>query len=524
MSLRGRLTGVPVRLRDRSRVADVAAVVGHGEIGAGAAGAPTTACAAPATQLRFDPNGLVTSCCRTVQPLGHVARNRLVDLWNGDLRRATAEALEKDDYSHGCQRCGDEVAQEGREVAYARAYDGLLGPLVAEGPPRFPWRMEFNLSNACNLQCIQCDGESSSMIRLHRERRSPLPEVYDDRFFEDLRLFLPHLREAVFAGGEPFLSRETHRVWDLIATEAPHVRCSVVTNATQWSDRIAAWFERLRFDVVFSLDGITAQTYEAIRVGADFDEVMANVDRMLELVRAAGSTASVNHCLMPQNVHEFADLLAWADRKGLPVNVCVVRTPAHCSIARLPVDEIRSVDARLAEREVDGDLLNTLQLNREVWRVERARISSWAMEAGGVSSHTVMFFRCDGEGSHDDADVMEELADLVGSERLVRVSIGADDRVRWCDATELPGSELLAGRSYHELTKVLSARHGEMAHFEVLSTGADRLEAEALFGATPARIVYSAMRDVTGRADTVNVVIAFGIPLRTRDPDPSVPS
>src|SRR5690606_1013499 len=119
---------------------------------------------------------------------------------------------------------------------------------------------------------------------------------------------------------------ENFRVWDMIAETAAPVDCVVVTNATQWTPRIEALLERIPFSFIFSIDGITKSTYESIRVGADFDRVMANVERFCRYVVDRGTVASVNHCLMPSNVHEFGGLLMWAEERGLFVNVSVVRT------------------------------------------------------------------------------------------------------------------------------------------------------------------------------------------------------
>ncbi|MFM7068427.1 MAG: radical SAM protein [Actinomycetes bacterium] len=507
MDLRGRIGGaVSVRLRGRgdSDAPQVPALEGS-------SATYRTACAAPSIQLRFDPNGLVTTCCKSLQPLGHIGSERLTDIWNGVVRRAVVDALEVNDFSVGCQRCGAEIEQEGRGVSYAAIHDEWADHLTDDPESRrWPVRMEMNLSNACNLQCIQCDGESSSMIRLHREKRPPLPKVYGDEFFEDLATFLPHLDRIVFAGGEPFLSPENFRVWDMIADAAPHIDCMVVTNATQWTPRIEELLGRLKFSFVFSLDGVTKSTYEAIRIGSDFDTVMANVDRFVAYTREVGTTASVNHCLMPQNYEEFGDMLLWADERGLFVNVSVVRTPAHASIARLPQSEI----ARIRDHfeAIDSTVRPQLQVNASTWDGELTRVRSWAAGEGeaGPASHTVMWFRCQGVGPTSDDAERAELEQFASDGVVHRVAVGADDRVRWCDATFAPELERLIGQGYQELTAAVTARFGEMHHYEVTSTSDDVVTASARFGETPARITYVALRDDQGWADEVRLLLAFG--------------
>ncbi|MCZ7629291.1 MAG: radical SAM protein [Microthrixaceae bacterium] len=230
-------------------------------------------------------------------------------------------------------QCAAEVDAEGRELAYPSNFDRYGSDLAPERSGRWPLRMEFNLSNSCNLQCIQCNGLLSSSIRLHREGRPPLPTVYDDRFFSDLEEFIPHLVDAQFAGGEPFMAAETYRVWDLIRRLNPGLRCVTVTNATQWNSRVQAVIEELAMGFVFSLDGVTKETYEAVRIGADFDSVMANVERYSTMARRNGQPLEVNYCHMVQNYRELPDVLRWAEERHMRANVSVVRDPESCSLA-----------------------------------------------------------------------------------------------------------------------------------------------------------------------------------------------
>lgn len=473
-----------------------------------------TACGAPSIQLRLDPNGVVTSCCKTLRPLGHVSTSSLREIWDGARRHALEDALIEGDFSVGCERCGAEIEAEGRAASYAAYYDEWTGHLTTDPASRaWPTRMEMNLSNACNLQCIQCDGDSSSAIRVHREGRAPLPKVYGDAFFDELRSFLPHLERIVFGGGEPFLAPENFRVWDLVAEINPAIDCQVITNATQWTPRVEKVLSELRLSFIFSLDGITRRTFEEIRVGADFDRVMANIDRFIEHTRQRGSTAMVNHCLMPQNHREFGALLRWAEDRGLFVNVSVVRFPAAASIARLPADQLRAVLHDLEAQ--DDEVRRDLSLNLRTWDLELGRIRAWA-ESGDEErepgSRTIMFFRCDGTGPHDDLAARAELAVGAFDGRVHVTSVGEDDLIRWCDVGVVEDPERLVGQTLHQLTKAITSSYGEMNHYEVVATSDDRVDARAVFGEVPARITSVAMRAESGWADEVRVIVAFDAP------------
>ncbi|HMQ28722.1 MAG TPA: SDR family NAD(P)-dependent oxidoreductase, partial [Acidimicrobiales bacterium] len=192
-----------------------------------------TACYAPHTNLFLGTTGDVYPCCDSIgYPLGNVAEQRLPDIWAGARLRALREALARDDYSLGCGYC--ERRLSGGVRPQSRFYDEIP-PLAVE--PAYPRRIEFNISNACNLQCVMCDGDLSSSIRLHRERRPPLPRAYGDEFFADVVPFVDALEDASFTGGEPFLGAENHRIWDLLIERNPGVKHTVTTNGTRWDRR-----------------------------------------------------------------------------------------------------------------------------------------------------------------------------------------------------------------------------------------------------------------------------------------------
>lgn len=344
-------------------------------------GLPT--CAAPHTTLRFTPDGRVLVCCANVQyALGVVGQDRLRDIWDGVDRQRIADALDVLDYSLGCDECGAERAIGNR----AGSIEAMWDHLWHDPPPphTYPRRMEFAVSNTCNLQCVQCNGDRSSAIRSQREHRPPMVSRYDDAFFEELEEFLPHLEAASFAGGEPFLARETRRIFDLMIERGWRPAIDVVTNTSIFDERVEHYLRALEMDVTLSIDGVTKETFEAIRVGTDHAQSWANVDRFRDVVAEYGGQVSINFCLMPQNWHEFGDLLLWADSLDVRVDVIPVTFPTRFDILRLPVEELRSVVEALESQ--DDELRPRLGRNRSVWvsRVGLLRRQLDLVESGGM--------------------------------------------------------------------------------------------------------------------------------------------
>ncbi|MCA8942036.1 MAG: tetratricopeptide repeat protein, partial [Planctomycetes bacterium] len=308
-----------------------------------------SSCYAPFTSLYFNTNGDVIACCKnTTYVLGNVAQTRLHDIWHGKRVKAMRKALSTYNFKLGCEFCEWQIQGGGFDQVYTNTFDEL--PLRGEDP-EWPSMLEFTLSNTCNLACIMCYGVLSSTIRAHRENLPPLPKVYDDQFFADLRDFLPHLKIAKFFGGEPFLAQESYRVWDMMIEDGITIPCHVTTNGTQWNAKVERILEHFPIGLSISVDGATKETAESIRVNMDFEKVTRNVERFVDYARDKGTYLSLTYCLMRQNWHEFGDYLAYGEELGVDVFVNTVIDPADCSLYTLPPDELATIVTRLEELE-----------------------------------------------------------------------------------------------------------------------------------------------------------------------------
>ncbi len=149
-------------------------------------------------------------------------------------------------------------------------------------PPPFPRRINIETTSVCNLDCLMCPTQSKA-----RADGTMSMALFERAADEIAR----HGADIVWlhAWGEPLVDRF---LFERIAyiTRYPSIRNVVLsTNATLLREEKARRLAESSLDtVVFSLDGVTAETYEAIRRGARFAHVMENVRRFLEIRKAQG--------------------------------------------------------------------------------------------------------------------------------------------------------------------------------------------------------------------------------------------
>ena len=280
-----------------------------------------SACYAPHSALYLRPDGVVQACCATSFEAGTVTgadRQTLRGIWDGARLAQQREELEGHSFELGCQECRFAIDGGGRAASLASTFDGWQD----EGPLGYPKLLDLALSNRCNLQCVMCNGDLSSTIRAKREGRSPLPAVYDDRFFDELAEFLPHADRILFKGGEPFLAPENRRVWDLMKELRVTCETSVTTNGTVWNDQVESYLRDLRMGLHVSVDGMTPEVLEPIRVGVRCRDLWERIDRFQEVSEDIGRRLTLNYCVMPSNWHELPAFLVEVERRGVGAASC----------------------------------------------------------------------------------------------------------------------------------------------------------------------------------------------------------
>lgn len=305
-------------------------------------------CNAPFNNLYFTVKGSVGHCWLTIAELfsDQWGPDRSIhDIWfNGPLRRVR-EAVAAGNLHTYCKVCEHNILCGRRPLA--QAYDNDY-PLTD-----YPSMIEMELSNLCNLECVMCNGDLSSLIRQNREQKKPLVSPYNEQFVEQLVEFLPHLRELRFNGGEPFLHKLVFQIFDKVRTHNPAVMITMATNGTVLSKKVRAAIEDLNMYVNLSLDSLTKETYEAIRLNATFDQVLENLHAMRQMVQARARTMCIMVNPMRMNWHELPEFVRFCSANQLYLWFNTIQRPKELALWNLPRPQLREIHATLAAATFD---------------------------------------------------------------------------------------------------------------------------------------------------------------------------
>lgn len=331
-------------------------------------------CFAPFKSLFFGANGQVISCCYNRKYiLGTYPSDTLKEIWTGSKLRKLRAAIENNDLSLGCTACKDQFEDKNYDAILSINYDKI------PYDKNFPTLMEFELSNTCNLGCIMCDERFSTCIAANKN----LPQkkmLYDKAFADQLDEFIPHLSEAKFLGGEPFLIPLYFELWEKMISIHPECRIIVQTNGTVLTDRAKQLMEKGNFHFNISIDSFRKETYESIRVNASFEKTMENFKTIYDYCKRKNHYFGVGVCPIQQNWMELPEILRYGNELDITIYFNRVWTPAECALWGWDSENLLNVYNRLKEEtfeaNTDVQLKNVLHYNEFI-----RQIYTWYIES-----------------------------------------------------------------------------------------------------------------------------------------------
>lgn len=192
--------------------------------------------------------------------------------------------------------------------------------LKPEKPWGWPTHIQLEPTNVCNLKCVLCP-VTEGLDRLSRHMELSTFQKIIDEIGQYLFIII------LWDWGEPFLNPS---IYDMISyAKKRSIRVISSTNGYVFAkEDHAEKLVRSGIDsIIFSVDGVTQQTYEQYRQGGDLNAVMAGIKRVVEAKRALHSRTpliDLRFIVMKHNEHEIPQLKDFA--RSLGVDALTLRT------------------------------------------------------------------------------------------------------------------------------------------------------------------------------------------------------
>ena len=173
------------------------------------------------------------------------------------------------------------------------------------------WRLfQVESAIACNLKCVMCPWRG--MAEEAENRGIMTPAVW-----EAIRPYLDRVQSIDFTGGgEPLLQPKLVE-WIEDAKNAGCETGFLSNGLLLTEEKLKKILDAGINWICISMDGATAEMYNKIRVGSDFERVCQNVANIARLRTGNIPKTMINFVLMDMNVHQMEEIVRLADRLGV---------------------------------------------------------------------------------------------------------------------------------------------------------------------------------------------------------------
>jgi sulfatase maturation enzyme AslB (radical SAM superfamily) len=394
-------------------------------------------CNAPFTALRFHRNGGVQICCHHID-YQFLESKTLHDIWFGEELKSMRKQMKKFDIPESCNFCSSAFYSENFSNVNALSFDFL-----EQSKNGYPVLMDFSLENTCNLSCIMCDASLSSSIQKEKNICPPNKNFYyDDAFISQLEEFLPHLKVAVFTGGEPFLIKSYLPIWEKMIEINSKIIINVTTNGTVYNSAIEDILLRGKFNITVSVDSFNAVNYNQIRKGADFNKTMTNVQKFAKYCKNKESIFTITVCPMQINSADIPEIIEKCNAEDWNISFNTVLKPWNQALWSLKSEELENVINYYKNYNFESATSQLACGNIEQFNSLIALLQTWLnktknLEVNSISETRIRYLKteifniffaklAESEGINDISDVQEKvkfvvahIPDMLISEALI---------------------------------------------------------------------------------------------------------
>ena len=284
-------------------------------------------CLQPFYFAEITTTGDIYTCCPgwIRFPIGNIKSKTIAEIWNSSRARYIRKKLYNGEWQNICNSICPRISEynyDGKLIPYdcLESLDFLTPQLINEiqmrkeyldSPPTV-----FNLSNSivCNLSCIMCD----------RRNQHDDPQVIQ-KTAQDVSGYLPTARRLILTGmGDPLARPDTRRLLAEFESRNPDFAFDIVTNGLllpRYWDQI----KHQRFgSILISVDASKRETYDKIRIGGSWDELIKSLDLVQEN-KDKFSLVTLNMTVMRHNYGELPEFIDLAESYGFNVSFQRIR-------------------------------------------------------------------------------------------------------------------------------------------------------------------------------------------------------
>jgi MoaA/NifB/PqqE/SkfB family radical SAM enzyme len=174
-----------------------------------------------------------------------------------------------------------------------------------------PWRLfQVESAIACNLNCIMCPWREIA-------KRATAQGIMTAEIWEAIQPYLSQVQSVDFTGGGEPLLQPRLAEWIADATKAGCETGFLSNGLLLKEEKLKEILDAGINWICISMDGATAEMYNKIRIGSNFERVCENVANIARFRAGNIPKTMINFVLMDVNSHQMEEIVQLAARLGV---------------------------------------------------------------------------------------------------------------------------------------------------------------------------------------------------------------
>jgi len=180
----------------------------------------------------------------------------------------------------------------------------------------YPASVDIEITNSCPLRCIHCPRSYCDVNRTDTK----LGVLSVEKFLEIIAKLSPVRHLTLHGLGEPLFNPDIFKMIEFAHKQ--NFSVSFSTSASFYNAEIEAGLRKYPPDsLTFSVDSMEKASFEAIRIGENFESFVRNLEGMITAVRKSGKNTDIvfQCCVMKINSPYLATIIEFADKLKVKV-------------------------------------------------------------------------------------------------------------------------------------------------------------------------------------------------------------
>lgn len=223
---------------------------------------------------------------------------------DGDVIRALAILLRKNVYDKEKKEKIIEILEKHRKKSnklragniFLNEIEILEKKIVLNSKPRY---ITIETTTRCNLTCVMCG--FSNIENKYKYK------TISDTFISFFKQNISYFERIVWQGGEPFIYNQIYELIDL--AKKNNIRQQISTNLLMINENKLKCLCNKNITLFISIDGVTKDVYEKIRVGGNFDFLLNKLNIIIKNKDMKTIMAVV---VMKLNYNQIDDMIKFA--------------------------------------------------------------------------------------------------------------------------------------------------------------------------------------------------------------------